>query len=59
MPDAPTVLFCHGAGGQADQFYDQLAFYFKRANLVAFDMAGHGSSDKPLRCLHAQKCARS
>ena len=47
-PDASTVFFAHGGGGNKDQWREQwrdprLAAH----NLVAWDLLGHGVSDRP------------
>eukprot|EP00039_Didymoeca_costata_P020469 m.341347 g.341347 ORF g.341347 m.341347 type:complete len:531 (+) comp20046_c0_seq1:189-1781(+) len=42
---SPSLVFCHGFAGQCEQFYSQIAFYWKRIHVVAFDLPGHGKSE--------------
>ncbi|OIN45637.1 alpha/beta fold hydrolase [Pseudomonas costantinii] len=47
QPDT-VVLFCHGAGGNKDQWRAQwLALKTQGYSLVAWDLLGHGDSAKP------------
>lgn len=46
--DAPVVFFCHGAGGNKDQWRIQWqALASEGYSLVAWDLYGHGESPKP------------
>lgn len=43
-----VVFFCHGGGGNKDQWREQWrALAAQGFNLVAWDLLGHGASDKP------------
>ncbi|MFS2160791.1 alpha/beta fold hydrolase [Pseudomonas sp. Pseusp122] len=47
-PDAPVLFFCHGAGGNKDQWRAQWqALAAAGYPLVALDLLGHGASEKP------------
>ncbi|KAF1030777.1 MAG: Epoxide hydrolase B [Pseudomonas sp.] len=47
QPDT-VVFFCHGAGGNQDQWRHQWqALKAEGYSLVAWDLLGHGASDKP------------
>lgn len=47
-PAAPTLFFAHGGGGNKDQWREQWqAFAAQGYRLVAWDMLGHGRSEKP------------
>jgi len=50
-PDRPkrTLVFLHGFGGQASQWKYQLYHFSLENRVVAFDLRGHGLSDKPSR----------
>lgn len=41
------VVFVHGAGGYFAQWTRQLEFFSSRCRSLAFDLRGHGESDKP------------
>jgi pimeloyl-ACP methyl ester carboxylesterase len=41
----PAIFFFHGAGGQAEQWKEQLKYFHNRGTLVAVDMVGHGRSE--------------
>eukprot|EP01134_Creolimax_fragrantissima_P002337 CFRG2337T1 len=41
----PTLFFFHGAGGQAEQWLEQISYYYKRVAIVAMDIVGHGQSE--------------
>lgn len=49
-PEGPAILFIHGFTGNhlswVEQFSSELAEQFR---LIAFDLRGHGASDKPLQ----------
>lgn len=42
-----TILFVHGFGGWASQWASQLRCFATHARVIALDLRGHGSSDKP------------
>ncbi|MFQ6089432.1 MAG: alpha/beta fold hydrolase [Candidatus Methanofastidiosia archaeon] len=42
-----TLIFLHGVGGRALHWTRQLEFFFDKYRLIAFDLRGHGFSDKP------------
>ena len=48
-PDWPqrTFVFVHGFGGQASQWKYQLQELSQKNRVIAFDLRGHGLSDKP------------
>ncbi len=48
-PEQPkrTLLFIHGFGGQASQWARQLSHFSREARVIAYDLRGHGQSDKP------------
>jgi long-chain acyl-CoA synthetase len=48
-PEQPqrTLVFLHGFGGRARQWYYQLRTFSDQNRVVAFDQRGHGQSDKP------------
>jgi long-chain acyl-CoA synthetase len=48
-PDHPlrTIVFIHGYGGQATQWQYQLWDFSMQNRVIAFDLRGHGRSDKP------------
>lgn len=47
-PDTPVLFFCHGAGGNKDQWRAQWqALAGAGYTLVALDLLGHGASAKP------------
>ncbi|MFZ1595134.1 MAG: alpha/beta hydrolase, partial [Anaerolineae bacterium] len=48
-PEQPkrTMLFIHGFGGQASQWARQLSHFSREARVIAYDLRGHGQSDKP------------
>lgn len=46
--DAPVLFFCHGGGGNKDQWRAQWrALAAEGYSLVAWDLLGHGASDRP------------
>ncbi|KJE92399.1 hypothetical protein CAOG_03377 [Capsaspora owczarzaki ATCC 30864] len=47
--DVPVLFMLHGAGGQAEQWMEQIAFFNGRCSIVAWDNVGHGKSEKPHR----------
>ena len=49
-PDRPqrTLVFLHGFGGHAAQWMYQLQKFSLENRVIAFDLRGHGQSDKPL-----------
>jgi long-chain acyl-CoA synthetase len=49
FPESPqnTLVFIHGYGGQALQWQNQLHEFSFSNRTVAFDLRGHGKSDKP------------
>ena len=48
-PDRPqrTLVFIHGFGGHASQWMYQLQKFSLENRVIAFDLRGHGQSDKP------------
>jgi len=42
-----TLLFVHGAGGNADQFQKQHDFFSDQYRVVSLSLRGHGDSPKP------------
>jgi len=48
-PEHPerTFVFLHGFGGQAIQWEHQLHEFAMKNRVIAFDLRGHGLSDKP------------
>lgn len=48
-PEAPkhTLVFVHGFGGRATQWYKQLNFFSVNNRVLALDTRGHGCSDTP------------
>jgi long-chain acyl-CoA synthetase len=42
-----TIVFLHGFGGKAIQWVYQLKFFSDENRVIAPDLRGHGSSDKP------------
>lgn len=47
--DAPVVVMVHGMGGTWENFIGNLAEFSKTFNTYAFDLMGHGYSEKPDR----------
>ncbi|WP_164089171.1 alpha/beta hydrolase [Sphingorhabdus sp. YGSMI21] len=45
--DAPVVVMVHGMGGTWENFIANFAEFSKSFNTYAFDLKGHGYSDKP------------
>ncbi len=43
-----TLFFVHGYGGHALQWEKQLAEFAEKNRVVAFDLRGHGLSDRPM-----------
>jgi len=46
-PAERTLFFIHGFGGSAMQWEQQLVEFADRSRVVALDLRGHGSSDRP------------
>jgi pimeloyl-ACP methyl ester carboxylesterase len=46
-PPAPrgTIVMVHGAGGDADQWKHQIAFFAPHYRVIALDLRGHGQSE--------------
>jgi len=42
-----TMVFIHGAGGNAEQWAPQLAYFARSYRVIAFDLRGHGRSETP------------
>lgn len=42
-----TIVFIHGFGGKAEQWHYQMQKFAMDNRVIAFDMRGHGLSDKP------------
>jgi pimeloyl-ACP methyl ester carboxylesterase len=47
LPDRPTLILIHGAGGQAQNFLPQLRFLDRHLNILALDLPGHGRTPGP------------
>jgi 2-hydroxy-6-oxonona-2,4-dienedioate hydrolase len=45
--EAPAVVMIHGTGGHWETFARNLAAYGEHFHVVAFDLIGHGFSDRP------------
>ena len=45
--DAPVVVMIHGMGGSWENFTANFAEYAKHFNTYAYDLAGHGYTEKP------------
>lgn len=45
--DAPVVVMVHGMGGTWENFIGNFAEFSKHFNTYAYDLMGHGYSDKP------------
>lgn len=45
--DAPAAVMIHGTGGHWETFARNLAAYGRHFHVVAFDLIGHGFSDRP------------
>ncbi|MBC7876436.1 MAG: alpha/beta fold hydrolase [Anaerolineales bacterium] len=48
-PELPkrTIVFVHGFGGKAEQWQYQMQKFALDSRVIAFDLRGHGLSDKP------------
>jgi pimeloyl-ACP methyl ester carboxylesterase len=44
LPERPTLVLIHGAGGQAQNFLPQLRFLDRHLNVLALELPGHGST---------------
>ena len=44
IPDGKWVVMIHGAGGNIEVWFKQVADFARHFNLVLVDLAGHGSS---------------
>jgi 3-oxoadipate enol-lactonase len=42
-----TIVCIHGAGGQAEQWKNQIAHFSKQHRIIAPDLRGHGRSEQP------------
>ncbi len=47
-PDKPLLLLLHGTGGHAEAYSRNLAAHGEHFHTFAFDLIGHGWSDKPV-----------
>lgn len=47
--DAPVVVMVHGMGGTWENFTGNVAEFSKHFNTYAYDLTGHGYSDKPAK----------
>jgi len=45
--DGPPLILLHGTGGHAEAYLRNLAALSRRFHVIAYDMVGHGFSDKP------------
>jgi 2-hydroxy-6-oxonona-2,4-dienedioate hydrolase len=45
--EGPPLILLHGTGGHAEAYARNLAALAKRFHVIAYDMIGHGYSDKP------------
>lgn len=43
-----TLFFIHGFGGNADQWRKQLPEFAEKNRVIAYDLRGHGLSDRPM-----------
>lgn len=43
----PSILFIHGLGSSQRDWEEQVTYFSKEYRVVAFDVRGHGQSDKP------------
>jgi len=49
LPDRPTLVLLHGAGGSAQTFLHQLRQLDRSMNVLALDLPGHGQTPGPGR----------
>ncbi len=49
LPDRPTLVLIHGAGGSSQTFLHQLRRLDRTMNVVALELPGHGSTPGPGR----------
>jgi pimeloyl-ACP methyl ester carboxylesterase len=47
QPDYGTIVMLHGAGGDAEQWSNQIDYFGRRYRVIAPDLRGHGQSEKP------------
>ena len=47
LPARGTIVCVHGAGGQAEQWHNQIEHFGQRYRVVAPDLRGHGRSERP------------
>ena len=47
VPARGTIVCIHGAGGQAEQWKFQIAYFSRHYRVIAPDLRGHGQSEKP------------
>ena len=46
-PPRGTIVCIHGAGGRAEQWGSQIAYFSRSHRVIAPDLRGHGQSDQP------------
>jgi pimeloyl-ACP methyl ester carboxylesterase len=46
-PARGTIVCIHGAGGQAEQWHSQIAYFSRDYRVIAPDLRGHGQSARP------------
>lgn len=49
LPDRPTLILIHGAGGSSQTFLHQLRHLDRTMNVLALDLPGHGGTPGPGR----------
>ena len=47
MPTRGTIVCIHGAGGNAEQWNNQIAYFSQHYRVIAADLRGHDQSEKP------------
>src|SRR5262245_5038829 len=47
VPARGTIVCIHGAGGQAEQWKFQIAYFSRHYRVIAPDLRGHGRSEQP------------
>lgn len=47
LPKRGTIVAIHGAGGDANQWKNQIDFFGRHYRVIAPDLRGHGASEKP------------
>lgn len=47
VPARGTIVCIHGAGGRAEQWSEQIAYFSRNHRVIAPDLRGHGQSQQP------------